>query len=214
MGLTIYDGNQMNLNPTAAIVDLLHGIASRPWFYDRIQSFAGQKENLDRIARHAGALGAGTVVDVGGGTGTSRTLWPTNCRYVCLDLEMPKLEGFRSRVPDGLAVLSDATQMPIATGVVDVVMCMAVAHHLTDGMLNQVFGEALRVLRVGGRRILLDPVLNRKLLAGRILWRLDRGSHPRTAEELRENLEGKFHVVHWEKFAIYHEYVFGIGVRP
>jgi SAM-dependent methyltransferase len=127
---------------------------------------------------------------------------------------MPKLEGFRSKVPGGLAVLSDATRMPIATGAVDVVMCMAVMHHLADAMLDQVLEEALRVLKVGGRLILLDPVLNRKRLAGRILWRLDRGTYPRTAEELRKKLEREFQVVHWEKFAIYHEYVFGIGVRP
>jgi ubiquinone/menaquinone biosynthesis C-methylase UbiE len=204
---------KMNLNPTAAIVEMLHEIAAHPWVYDRIQSFAGQKENLDRIARHTDAMDAETVVDVGGGTGTSRTLWPTSCRYVCLDIEMPKLEGFRSKVPGGLAVLSDATQMPIATGAVDVVMCMAVAHHLTDVKLDQVLGETLRVLKVGGRLILLDPVLNRERLAGRILWRLDRGSYPRTAEELRKKLQDRFRVVHWEKFAIYHEYVFGIGVR-
>jgi ubiquinone/menaquinone biosynthesis C-methylase UbiE len=203
----------MNLNPTGAIVDLLHEIASHPWVYDRIQNFAGQKENLDRIARHTGVMDAATVVDVGGGTGTSRTIWPTNCRYVCLDLEMPKLEGFRSRVPDGLAVLSDATRMPIANSSVDVVMCMAVVHHLTDAMFDQVLGEALRVLKLGGHLILLDPVLNRARLAGRILWRLDRGSYPRTDQDLRQKLESRFKIVHWEKFAIYHEYVFGIGVR-
>jgi hypothetical protein len=49
--------------------------------------------------------------------------------------------------------------------------------------------------------------------AGRVLWRLDRGSYPRSAEELQEKLERKFKVIHWEKYSIYHEYVFGIGVR-
>src|SRR6266481_2879417 len=200
----------MNLDPTAAIVEMLHEIASHPWIYDRIQNFAGQKENLGRIARHTGAMDAETVVDVGGGTGTSRTLWPTNCRYVCLDIEMPKLERFRSKVPGGLAVLSDATRMPLANGSVYVVMCMAVVHHLTDAMFDQVLGEALRVLKLGGHLILLDPVLNRERLAGRILWRLDRGSYPRTEQDLRKKLDSRVKIIHWEKFAIYHEYVFGI----
>ena len=91
---------------------------------------------------------------------------------------------------------------------------MAVMHHLADTMLDQVLGEGLRVLRAGGQLILLDPVLNRNLLAGRLLWRLDRGSYPRTEDDLRERLESRFKIIHWEKFAIYHEYVFGIGVRP
>jgi len=70
------------------------------------------------------------------------------------------------------------------------------------------------VLRAGGHVILLDAVINRQRLAGRMLWRLDRGSYPRTEEDLREKLESRFKIIHWEKFAIYHEYVFGIGVRP
>jgi ubiquinone/menaquinone biosynthesis C-methylase UbiE len=204
----------MSFNPTAAMLEILHKIAAHPWVYDRIQSFAGQEENLDRISRHADAMRAQTIVDVGGGTGTSRRLWPAACRYICLDIEMPKLERFRSKVRGGLAVLSDATRMPIATGAVDVVMCIAVVHHLSDTMFDQVLEEALRVLKRGGRLILLDPVLNRERLAGRILWRLDRGSYPRTSEELRKKLEARFEVAHWEKFTIYHEYVLGIGVRP
>ena len=61
--------------------------------------------------------------------------------------------------------------------------------------------------------ILLDAVLNKQRLAGRILWKLDRGSFPRAEEDLRKRLEDRFKVIHWDKFAIYHEYVFGIGVR-
>jgi len=56
-------------------------------------------------------------------------------------------------------------------------------------------------------------VINRQPLAGRMLWRLDRGSYPRTEEDLRERVESRFKIIHWEKSAIYYEYVFGIGVR-
>jgi ubiquinone/menaquinone biosynthesis C-methylase UbiE len=203
----------MSSNLTAAIIEVFHKIAAHPWVYDRIQTWAGQKQNLERISEKAATMRAETVVDVGGGTGASRNVWPANCRYVCLDMEMPKLKGFRSKVPGGFAVLSDASRMPIATGSVDVVLCMAVVHHLNDAMLDQVFEEAQRVLKVGGRLVLLDPVLNRERWLGRILWRLDRGSYPRTAEELRKKLEGGLKIVHWEQYAIYHEYVFGIGVR-
>jgi ubiquinone/menaquinone biosynthesis C-methylase UbiE len=196
-----------------AIVEALQKIAAHPWVYDGIQTAAGQRQVLRWMSKQTANIFPKTVVDVGGGTGASRRLWPEDCRYICMDIEFPKLEGFRSKVPSGLAVLSDATRMCLAGESSDLVMCMAVVHHLTDAMFEQVLDEALRVLRPGGHLVLLDPVLNRKRWAGRLLWRLDRGSYPRRAEELREKLESRFKVVHWEKFAVYHEYVFGIGVR-
>jgi ubiquinone/menaquinone biosynthesis C-methylase UbiE len=203
----------MTTNPVNAIIETLHKIAANPWVYDQIQTLAGQKQSFRWISRHTAGLHAETVVDVGGGTGLWKRLWPASCRYICLDLEMPKLRGFRSKVPAGLAVLSDASSMSIATGSADVVTCVALMHHLPDALLDQVFEEARRVLRVGGQLILLDPVINRERWVGRILWKLDRGSYPRSAEELRKKLESRFKVIHWERYAIYHEYVFGIGVR-
>lgn len=202
------------MNPTAAMIKVLQNIAAHPWVYDQTQTLAGQKKNLKRISQQTAGMRAETVVDVGGGTGASRKLWPAECRYVCLDIEMPKLKGFRSKVPDGFAVLSDAARMPIATESADVVICMALVHHLPDVVLDQVFAEVERVLKSDGKLILLDPILNRKRWIGRLLWRLDRGSFPRSAKELRERLELRYKIIHWEKFAIYHEYVLGIAVRP
>ena len=153
------------------------------------------------------------LLDVGGGTGTMRQLWPADCRYVCLDIEMPKLQGFRSKVADGLALQTDATRMPIASGCADSVVCTAVAHHLTDTMLSDVLRETVRVLKPGGRMFFLDPVFARDRIAGRVIWRLDRGSYPRTAEVLRDIFGRHLEIAHWERFAIHHEYVFGVGIR-
>lgn len=196
------------------LTGLLDRIASHPWVYDRIQTLAGNNRILERLSQEIAPLKPKVVVDIGGGTGAVRNLLPADCLYICLDLEMPKLRGFRSKVPGGLAVLADATSMPIADGIVDMVICKFVAHHLTDCMLEQALDECRRVLRAGGHMILLDPVLNRRRLAGKILWRLDRGSYPRTEDELRKRFKDRFKIIRWEKFAIYHEYILGIGVRP
>ena len=203
----------MNYDPITWVIGLLHKIASHPWIYDRIQIAAGQKRSFKRLAAFTAPMRAEIIVDVGGGTGAWRILWPSGIRYICLDNEMPKLRGFRSKVPSGLAVLSDASSMPIGTGSVDVVTCIAMVHHLPDAKFDQVLAEAQRVLKVDGRLILLDPVLNREFWTGRLLWRLDRGSNPRTAEDLRRKMQTRFKIEHWEKFAIYHEYALGIGVR-
>ena len=197
----------------SSLLEILHKIAAHPWVYDRIQTVAGQKTSLARIRARISCSARDLIIDVGGGTGATRSVWPDGCRYVCLDIEMPKLRGFHSKHPGGLGVLGDATRMPFADGAADVFVCVAMVHHLTDEMFDQLFEEAFRVLRPGGRVVLLDPVLNRDRWLGLALWRLDRGSNPRTADELRGRLASRFQVEHWESYAIYHEYVLGIGVR-
>jgi len=195
------------------LMKLLHRLAARPWIYDQIQNIAGVKRVLDRLAQEVAPLNPKTVIDIGGGTGAIRDLFASDCRYICLDIELTKLEGFRSKVPSGLAVLGDATSMPIIGRCADMVICKSVTHHFSDLMLERALDESRRVLRAGGHIILLDAVINRQRLAGRVLWKLDRGSNPRTEEDLRKKLDSRFTIIHWEKFAIYHEYVFGIGVR-
>ena len=109
-------GPHLNLNPVAIILEFFHNAAARPWVYNLIQRLAGQRQVLQRMSRQTATICAETVVDVGGGTGASRRLWPAGCRYICLDIELPKLEGFRSRVPGGLAILSDADGFEMVNG--------------------------------------------------------------------------------------------------
>jgi ubiquinone/menaquinone biosynthesis C-methylase UbiE len=196
------------------LTGLLHRLASHPWVYDRIQTIVGHNQVLERLSKEIAPIRPNVVVDMGGGTGNVCSLLPADCRYICLDLEMAKLAGFRIKVSGGLAVMGDATAMPITDGCVDMVICKSVSHHLTDSALEQALDESRRVLRSGGHLVLFDAIFNPRRTPGRILWRLDRGSHPRTEDELRCNLSDRFKIIHWEKFAIYHEYVFGIGVRP
>jgi len=195
------------------LTGLMHRIAANAWVYDQIQRLAGNQLVLGKLGCELSRLDPRVVVDVGGGTGAIWNSLKPSCRYICIDLEMPKLRGFRSKLPEGLAIVGDATLMPIDRGCADVVLCKSVTHHLTDSQLEQSLSESQRVLRPGGHFLLFDAVWSPKRLAGRILWKLDRGSYPRTAEQLREKLESRFRVVQWEKFAIYHEYVFAVGAR-
>lgn len=195
------------------MIGILHQLAAKPLVYDCIQNLAGQKVNLSKLSTLTKALRPCTIVDVGGGTGAAQNLWPAYSFYICLDIEKPKLELFRSKNPNACALLCDATRMSIATGSVDVILCMCFTHHLTDEMFNQTIMEALRILRVGGNFILLDAVYNDQRRISRILWKLDRGSYPRSAETLRKKLGANFKIIHWEQYSVYHEYVLGVGVR-
>ena len=77
-------------------------------------------------------------------------------------------------------------------------MCIFVSHHLTDYHLEQMLAESRRVLKPKGVFILLDPVWDPKNLMGRLLWRYDVGSHPRTAQHLHSVIAKYYEVAHDE----------------
>jgi len=149
------------------------------------------------------------VVDVGGGTGLRLA---TN-KYVCLDLELPKLRRFRTAT-GGLAVGANATQCPIRTGAVDTVLCLKVTHHLDDAALAAVLAEIERVTRSGGRLILVDALRSQRWIA-RLLWAIDRGSHPREAETIGRALPSSYSVASTQTFrvGIFHEFVVYVAGR-
>jgi ubiquinone/menaquinone biosynthesis C-methylase UbiE len=193
----------------------LHSVVARPRVYDACQLAAG----AGVVRRHLrGAIiplrdSAKWVLDIGGGTGASRAHWRADARYLCLDYDPMKLAGYRAKVPGGLAVQADATAVPLADGSVDAVVCTQVTHHLTEAQLEQMIGEAARVLRAGAHFVMLDAVWRPARVPGRLLWRYDRGSFPRTDVVLREAMERHFEILRWEEFSLWHAYVVGVG-RP
>ncbi|MDX2077728.1 MAG: class I SAM-dependent methyltransferase [bacterium] len=190
---------------------ILHRIVAIPFVYDLLQTAVGARVIRKRLQKrlanvHKGAL----VVDIGGGTGLNRVLFDDHIRYVCLDNDPVKLNGFLQKTVAGSPILGDAGKMPFPTGGVDVVICTAVIHHLPDEVLSAFVQEAFRILNPNGQFVVFDPVWAPKRMAGRLLWKYDRGSFPRTPETLRTALSQNGQVVHWENFAIFHRYIIGI----
>lgn len=189
---------------------ILHRIVAIPFIYDLLQTLVGAKVIRKRLKqRLSGIPQGGFVVDIGGGTGLNRVLFD-NIRYVCLDNDPVKLSGFSQKLVDGHPILGDASQMPIQTSSVDVVICSFVVHHLPDDIFPKFVQEALRILKPTGQLVILDPVWAPKRMIGRLLWKYDRGSFPRTAQTLHDTLARYGQEVHWEEFAILHRYIIGI----
>jgi SAM-dependent methyltransferase len=197
------------------ITRILHCIVAHPRVYDALQILVGSRY----MHRHLGAQvaplrGAGCVLDIGGGTGIHRDLWPETARYVCLDTDPVKLRGFLGAHPRDHALLGDATRAPLASGCVDAAICAAVSHHLPDDALPSLFAESARCLKAGGSLVFLDAVWERSRWPGRLLWRYDRGAYPRTKEKLRALIEERYEVVHWQEINIIHKYVLCVGAKP
>ncbi len=195
------------------ITGLLHRLVARPRVYDLVQRAVGAAAIRRRLAELILPFrSARIVLDIGGGTGLARALWSVESRYICLDIDPVKLSGYRAKDPRALAMLADATKLPIRDKSVDAVVCTSVTHHLLDGQFETMFAEGARVLKPDGRFILMDAIWAPYRLPGRLLWRFDRGSFPRGIERLRSAMGAHFDLVEWDEFAILHRYVLGVGV--
>ncbi len=196
------------------LVEILHRVVAYPIVYDVVQSLAGTAELDRRVGATLTTLPARTVIlDVGGGTGLPTSLWPVGAMYVCVDIDPVKLTAFRRKHRSGTPVCGDATRLPIRSGSIDLLVCKNVSHHLGDGELPGLFRECARVLTAGGRMLFLDAVQAPERWRSRLLWRYDRGSHPRTVEALREAMAVELQITRSEVFTIHHRYLLSEGTR-
>ena len=193
---------------------LAHRAVSHARIYDLVQWLVGVQYVHRRLRRHIDQTASdASVLDVGGGTGLLRALWPPQCRYLCVDADEDKLIGCLQRHPGSAVVRADATRMPIASGSFDAAVCMFVAHHLSDADLEQVIRESARVLKENGKFFLVEPLWRPSRMIGRLLWRYDRGSFPRSANDLRAALSARFALTRWECFAVLHQYLLCVGEK-
>jgi SAM-dependent methyltransferase len=189
------------------ITPILHRFVSIPWVYNQVQKLAGIEYVRKRLAAQIAQLDdVTTILDLGGGTGLNRDLWSPDSIYLCLDIDRVKLQGFLQNQPDGIALLADGSQIPLKANSLDIVICISVLHHLSDPLITGMIHESARVLKSSGRFILLDPVWAPARPLGRLLWKYDRGSDPRSAESLLNLISTQYKIDHKESFSVFHEY--------
>jgi SAM-dependent methyltransferase len=187
---------------------LLHWLIAKPAIYELVQKLAGT-DSLDR--RTSLLIGPLTesderafVLDVGGGTGRSRRIWPAHWRYVCLDPDPHKSISSNETIT---RVVGDASKLPLAAGSADVIVMRLMAHHLDDRHLERALEEASKSLRRGGSLLLIDPIWKHRRLLSRFLWRYDVGRHPRTSQALESFVSSRFTVDRTDAWTTLHEFV-------
>jgi SAM-dependent methyltransferase len=191
------------------ITQILHGLVSRPIVYDLVQKAAGVNEVGRFLSPHLAETGGKTVLDVGAGTGIWRRFMPSSAKYLWLDCDTQKLDGYREKHADGLAVLGSGTTLCFSDKSVDFALVVGVAHHLDDTEFCLLLEELARVVR--NRLIFLDPVACRERAVSNLLWRYDRGRFPRSPVNLKGAIDRDFDVKHTGELTIFHRYTLCVG---
>lgn len=131
--------------------------------YDALESgmeLRARKWRADLWAR----VPAGRVLELGAGTGKNIPYYPRNAEIIATDISPRMLERARRRAYRlGVAVdlrVADAQQLPFPDQSFDTVVTTFVFCSIPDPA--RALAEALRVLRPGGRLLLLEHVLSQR----------------------------------------------------
>lgn len=180
--------------------------------YELVQTATGSRISEAKMRELIGPIEPGTrILDAGGGTGIIARVFDSGRDYCCMDLDLARVRVASAR--GASAIQGDVTRMPIATASIDIVVLRAISHHLVDVGFAEMVAESRRVLKPDGRLLFLDAVWAPSWLPGRLMWRIDQGSHPRTEEHMRAVLETHFELVRGVTYSMHHRYLLALA-RP
>ena len=128
-----------------------------------------------------------------------------------MDIDLGRVRVAQAR--GASAIQGDATQMPICTASIDIVVLRAISHHLGDGDFAAMVAESRRVIKPDGRLLFMDAIWAKSWLPGRLMWGIDQGSHPRTEDHMSSFLETHFELERRVTYSVYHRYLLALA-RP
>jgi ubiquinone/menaquinone biosynthesis C-methylase UbiE len=191
---------------------MIHRLLANSTLYELVQTLTGSRISEAKMRAALGALPSGTrILDAGGGTGILARIFDRGHLYICMDIELARVRFAEDRGAE--ALVGDAARMPVGTGAIDLVVLRAVSHHLADKDFALMIDESCRVLKPGGRLLFLDAIWAKSWLPGRLLWRIDQGSHPRTVDQMIKVLEAHFELESPVTYAVLHRYFLALA-RP
>ncbi len=191
---------------------MMHRVLANSTVYELVQTLTGSRISEAKMRAALGALPPGTrILDAGGGTGILARIFDRGHLYMCMDIDLARVRFAKDR--GAYALVGDAARMPVGSESIDLVVLRAVSHHLTDGEFAMMIDESRRVLKPGGRLLFLDAMWAQSWLPGRLMWRIDQGSHPRTEAQMVKVLESNFELERRTTYAVHHRYFLALA-RP
>jgi SAM-dependent methyltransferase len=196
--------------------DTISRIVSHPRVFQAQTALLGgnrlTKSLLPLVSRATKGVPSGTVVDVGGGTASARSLWPVGWTYISLDPDQ-RLVSF-DNADDGMQrLVGDASRLALLDNSVDVVFMKNVSHHLDDTQWPNALTEIRRVLKPDGYFLFVDALWSQYRLISRLAWSVDAGRFPRVSEKVEQAIADSFDVEYVERLTLIHHCIM-VTSRP
>ncbi len=121
-----------------------------------------RREHMAHMVEVLSPLDKCSILEVAAGTcACGRAMAETAAAVTCLDttpemLEVGKKAAKESGLPNLVYAIGDAAALPFLTGSFDLTLCRLAFHHIPE--YKKPFSEMVRVLRHGGRLVLVDLI--------------------------------------------------------
>ena len=172
------------------IVKFAHHILGNDLVYDAFQTCVGSYRFRERFLNSIEIVPDSKILELGCGTGITLDTIREN-DYVGIDLSAKYLEKARKR--NGSAILvngdvsSSATYENIATKKNDIVLALALWHHLDDSQMIETLRNIHEISENGISIYSLDPFIDEKTgISAKWIAKNDRGNFLRSVEHLKE----------------------------
>jgi len=139
-------------------------------------NFKRQKEIIEK---HFFVTEGDTVLDLGCGTGEFSVFFPKKS-YVGVDIDSKNIEYAKENY-DKKFLVADGKKLPFEDNVFSKVLVIGVFHHLSDADSQAVLKEIRRVLKPGGKFLVMEDTKNKNPLTA-LLHYLDQGEFIRSSK--------------------------------
>ena len=181
---------------------LIEELSNRPRFFLFCRGLLEVNFTVIRrtIQRYLGSGENRRVLDLACGPGAFSDLF-TAAGYMGIDINANYI-AYANKNYRGTFEVHDARALAIADSTFDDVLVYGLLHHLGDDDVGSVAREVKRVLRPGGRALVIEdiPTQDRLNFVGHLLHWAENGHYIRPAEEYRRLLTPYFRVVDQQLF--------------
>jgi SAM-dependent methyltransferase len=137
------------------------------------------------------------ILDLGCGTGElAQEFLKAGYSYVGIDIEPERIEYAQKTHRKGKFHVMDASHLLYPDGYFDQILVTGVLHHLSDEAVRSIVGEMKRVMRPGGRALVMEDIALRGSLnlLGALVHLADEGSHIRRPKQYTPLFQPEFDV--------------------